>query len=75
MKIDIKPTIIIAPDYHDFTEIQCHFEDFDIQMKFHEIYTGNLGYDAIFWPEGAEDELFEFIFTNKEVWDILTTEE
>lgn len=39
-------------------------------MNYFELDIGY--YTAIVWPEGAEDELFEFIFTNQEAWEYLT---
>jgi hypothetical protein len=73
MNINIKPTVIHAPDYHYFSDYEGIFRDFDIKINSYEIRAD--GYAAIFWPEGAEDELFEFIFTNEEVWEELINEE
>lgn len=77
MKIDIKPTIIFGSDYHEFLFAQDALEKLGIPNDYYELDGNNLlamNYSAIFWPEGAEDELFEFIFTNQEAWEALTNE-
>jgi hypothetical protein len=71
MKIDIKPKIIIATDYHDFSGICDNSKELTgIKFDYYEINHWHY-YRAIVWPEGAEDELFEFIFTNREAWEVL----
>ena len=81
MKIDIKPRLITArEDYHEFYPYDeddfmqlgfpmCYFEpDTSIEHGFTE-------YKAIVWVVGSEDELFEFIFNDKEVWELLINDE
>lgn len=77
MKINIKPTIIVAyEDYHEF----CPYKDEDFMslgfpMNYFELDTsleyGFSTYKAVTWAKGSEDELFEFIFMNEEVWTLL----
>jgi|APCry1669188910_1035180.scaffolds.fasta_scaffold234158_3 hypothetical protein len=81
MKIDIKPTLIDAyEDYHEFYPYKD--EDFmrlGFPMNYFELDTsleyGFTEYKAVVWVKGSEDELFEFIFTNEEVWKLLINAE
>jgi len=78
MKIDIKPAIIYGSDYHEFLYFEESLSKIKIQTDFYEL-EGNgyltMNYSAIFWLKGAEDELFEFIFTNQRAWEALTEDE
>jgi hypothetical protein len=77
MKIDIKPTLITVDDYHEFSNYTHDFMGLGFNMDIFEIdnggyYTGGADYyNAVTWVKGSEDELFEFIFTNEEVWKLL----
>jgi hypothetical protein len=80
MKIEIKPKIITASDYHDFYPYEDKdFMELNFPMCCLEIEPSrestNSFYQAIIWPEGAEDELFEFIFLDETAWEVLTKEE
>lgn len=75
MKIDIKPTIIYGTDYHEFYPYEDkNFMKLGFMMGYEEITDDSGNYKAVVWPAGAEDELFEFIFTNQEAWETLTNE-
>jgi len=79
MNINVKPTILTAPDYHDFQAFCDNVERLTgAKFDYIEIEPAHIShedfYRAIVWPEGAEDELFEFIFTNEEAWNILMKE-
>ena len=79
MNINVKPIITTAPDYHDFKHKCLETEELTgVKFEFFETEplreTSDDYYQAIIWPLGAEDELFEFIFTNEEIWNILTNE-
>ena len=76
MKIDIIPRIIYASDYHYFYKYDDkNFAELGFKMSYFEIESSHKFiyefYGAIIWPDGAEDELFEFIFTNQEAWEAL----
>lgn len=80
MDINIKPSILTAPDYHDFGEICDNAKMLiGVEFDYEEVEPARFSrmdfYRAIIWPVGAEEELFEFIFTNQEAWEILTEEE
>ena len=78
MKIDIKPRLIKErEDYHEFYP----YDEEDLMglgfpMSYCELDTSKVygfsPYKAIVWVVGSEDELFEFIFNDKEVWELLT---
>ena len=69
MKINVKPKLITATDYHDFGEICENTKKLTgIEFDYWEVEP-NYDYRAIVWPEGAEDELFEFIFVDQEAWE------
>ena len=74
MKIDIKPKLVTATDYRDFKQICDNAKELTgIVFDYWEAEP-DYDYRAIVWPKGAENELFEFLFTNEEVWNILTKE-
>ena len=71
MKIDIKPTIITADDYHIFYPYEDKtFMQLGFAMNYEEIAHID-SYRAIVWVIGSEDELFKFIFTDYEAWNAL----
>jgi hypothetical protein len=80
MNLNIKPVILTASDYHIFRTFCDNVERLTgFEFDYEEVEPARISpedfYRAIIWPVGAEEELFEFIFTNQEAWEILTEEE
>lgn len=74
MKIELKPFVCFAPDYHNFSfYIDLFFNAYGVQFAYEELgwFQEARNYLAIFWVEGEEDKLFEALFCDELIYENL----
>ena len=70
MKIELKPFVCFAPDYHCFDNyIDLLNGLLNVEYVFEEIgfSLDKRSYMAIFWLNGEEDKLFNCLFCNEKI--------
>ena len=76
MKVDIKPQIVCARDYHEFDQYEDDdFMNTGVKMNYEEIGWTFGTYYAVIWLDGDERNLFNFLMTNELALEILNQEE